>query len=139
MNKANRILFGGVVISLVASNALAGPPAVSQVRPGGSTGNVPVLTVQGGKVYKGASTYGPTQYTIDKNMIREGSTGFGRVIATVDGKGNVHEGYGTYGQTIATVRNGRIQEGASGSGLTIGTTDGGNVSGAAGAAYLLRD
>lgn len=69
-------------------------------------------------------------------MIREGATGYGKVIGTVDSKGNVHEGYGTYGQTIATVRDGKIQPGGTYSEPTIGTTDGGNVSGAAGAVFF---
>ena len=115
----------------------AAPPAVSQVRPGGNTYNPPVLTVQGNKVYKGSSIYGPVQYTIDKNMIREGASSYGKVIGTVASRGNVHEGYGTYGQTIATVMDGNIKPGGTYSEPTIGTTDGGNLSGAAGAVFLL--
>ena len=122
-----------------ANISKAAPPAVTQIRPGGNTYNPPVLTVQGNKVYKGSSTYGPVQYTIDKNVIREGATGYGKAIATVDSKGSVHEGYGTYGRTIATVRDGKIQPGGTFSEPTKGTTDGGNVSGAAGAAFFLRN
>lgn len=141
MRKVELISKGLLVLVTAGYACLVGAaqPATTQVRPGGNTYNPPVLTVQGNKVYKGSSTYGPVQYTIDKNVIREGATGYGKAIATVDSKGSVHEGYGTYGRTIATVRDGKIQPGGTFSEPTIGTTDGGNVSGAAGAAFLLRN
>ncbi len=130
---------GGVAVIAATFTCIAdaASPAVTQVRPGGNTYNPPVLTVRGSKVYKGSSTYGPVQYTIDKNMIREGASSYGKVIGTVASRGNVHEGYGTYGQTIATVRDGNIKPGGTYSEPTIGTTDGGNLSGAAGAVFLL--
>ena len=49
------------VMAIFVGIAYAAPPGTAQIRPGGNTYNPPVLTVQGSKVYKGSSTYGPVQ------------------------------------------------------------------------------
>jgi hypothetical protein len=95
-----------------------------------------ILTVVDTKVHKGDSKYGDVLMTIDDQKIRRGDSKYGDVLATVDDS-KVHKGDSKYGDVIATLDGSKVRKGDSKYGDVIATVEGGNMSGAAGAVFII--